>query len=316
MKRFLGTLIGIFAVMLLLHPSRALARYPEKPITFICPYGAGGSTDIQARVLAGALEKKLGQPVIVKNISGAGGLPGTQAAIDARPDGYTFGYLPLGPIVMQPHLRNLPSQIEKFDYVARIINAPYVLFVAANAPWNSFQEMMKDVLANPRKYRYASSGAGTQPHIAMEDLFFQYGASVQHIAFHNDADAMQSMAGGHVQISTAPMSVVQQYGVKPLLVYDLKKLPGLPTIPTSTEMEKPIVYTHWHVVTAPKGTPEEYVDILSKAIEALSTDPEYLSLLEKLSMEPAYLGPEDTEKMVKEEYVHYKDIITRVIKNK
>lgn len=316
MKRLFGTILGIFVGIFLLCPSQTFAQYPEKPITFICPYGAGGSTDIQARVLAGALEKKLGQPVIVKNISGAGGLPGTQAAIDARPDGYTFGYLPLGPIVMQPHLRNLPSQIEKFDYVARIINAPYVLFVAANSPWNNFEEMMKDILANPRKYRYASSGAGTQPHIAMEDLFFQYGASVQHVAFHNDADAMQSMAGGHVQISTAPMSVVQQYGVKPLLVYNLEKLPNQLAIPTSAELGKPIVYTHWHVVTAPKGTPKDAIDILSKAIEALSTDPEYLSRLEKLSIEPAYLGPEATKKMVKEEYIHYKDIITRVIKNK
>lgn len=195
MKRFICTLFGLLAGMALLLPSLSWAKYPEKPITFICPYGAGGSTDIQARVLAGSLEKKLNQPIIVKNITGAGGLPGTQAAIDARPDGYTFGYIPLGPLVMQPHLRGLPSQVDQFAYVARIINAPYVLFVAANAPWNSFEAMMKDILANPKKYRYASSGAGTQPHIAMEDLFFQYGASVQHVAFHNDADAMQSMAG-------------------------------------------------------------------------------------------------------------------------
>lgn len=137
MKRFICTLFGLLAGMALLLPSLSWAKYPEKPITFICPYGAGGSTDIQARVLAGSLEKKLNQPIIVKNITGAGGLPGTQAAIDARPDGYTFGYIPLGPLVMQPHLRGLPSQVDQFAYVARIINAPYVLFVAANAPWNS-----------------------------------------------------------------------------------------------------------------------------------------------------------------------------------
>lgn len=143
MKRFICTLFGLLAGMALLLPSLSWAKYPEKPITFICPYGAGGSTDIQARVLAGSLEKKLNQPIIVKNITGAGGLPGTQAAIDARPDGYTFGYIPLGPLVMQPHLRGLPSQVDQFAYVARIINAPYVLFVAANAPWNSFEAMMK-----------------------------------------------------------------------------------------------------------------------------------------------------------------------------
>ena len=138
MKRFICTLFGLLAGMALLLPSLSWAKYPEKPITFICPYGAGGSTDIQARVLAGSLEKKLNQPIIVKNITGAGGLPGTQAAIDARPDGYTFGYIPLGPLVMQPHLRGLPSQVDQFAYVARIINAPYVLFLDANAPWNSF----------------------------------------------------------------------------------------------------------------------------------------------------------------------------------
>ena len=116
MKRFICTLFGLLAGMALLLPSLSWAKYPEKPITFICPYGAGGSTDIQARVLAGSLEKKLNQPIIVKNITGAGGLPGTQAAIDARPDGYTFGYIPLGPLVMQPHLRGLPSQVDQFAY--------------------------------------------------------------------------------------------------------------------------------------------------------------------------------------------------------
>lgn len=314
MKRFICTLFGLLAGMALLLPSLSWAKYPEKPITFICPYGAGGSTDIQARVLAGSLEKKLNQPIIVKNITGAGGLPGTQAAIDARPDGYTFGYIPLGPLVMQPHLRGLPSQVDQFAYVARIINAPYVLFVAANAPWNSFEAMMKDILANPKKYRYASSGAGTQPHIAMEDLFFQYGASVQHVAFHNDADAMQSMAGGHVQISTAPMSVVRQYGVKPLLVYDLKKISEIPEVLTSAQLGKSIVYTHWHVLTAPKGTPQEYIDAMSRAIAELSSDPDYLARLDKLCMKPTYMGPKDTEKMVREEYDHYGKIIARVIK--
>lgn len=134
------------------------------------------------------------------------------------------------------------------------------------------------------------------------------------VAFHNDADAMQSMAGGHVQISTAPMSVVRQYGVKPLLVYDLKKISEIPEVPTSAQLGKFIVYTHWHVLTAPKGTPQEYIDAMSRAIAELSSDPDYLARLDKLCMKPAYMGPKDTEKMVREEYDHYGKIIARVIK--
>lgn len=313
MKRLLG-LISIFALSIVFFsPSLSRAAWPEKPITLICPYGAGGSTDIQARVLAGSLEQILKQPVIIKNISGAGGLPGTQAAISAPADGYTFGYLPLGPLVMQPHLRNIASQVEEFAYVARIINAPYVLFTSANSEWKSFDAMMQDILANPKKYRYASSGAGTQPHIAMEDLFGQFGAKIQHIAFHSDADAMQSMAGGHVQVSTAPMSVVQQYGVKPLMIYDNKSISTLPGVPPVTTLGKDIIYTHWHVVTAPKGTPKAIIDALSKAIERLSSNTAYLSRLDKLAMEPAYLGPEATHAMVQNEFAKYKGIIKRVI---
>lgn len=313
MKKLRGIITTFVLSMICFFPSLSVAAWPEKPITLICPYGAGGSTDIQARVLAGSLEKVLKQPVIIKNISGAGGLPGTQAAITAQPDGYTFGYLPLGPLVMQPHLRNIASQVEDFAYVARIINAPYVLFTSANSTWKSFNDMMQDILANPKKYRYASSGAGTQPHIAMEDLFAQFGAKVQHIAFHSDADAMQSMAGGHVQISTAPMSVVQQYGVKPLMIYDSKSIAALPDAPPITTLGKDIIYTHWHVVTAPKGTPKAIIEALSKAIESLSSDKVYLSRLDKLAMEPAYLGPEATHKMAQEEFAKYKGIINRVI---
>ncbi len=313
MKKNLFTTIAVLLSFVFPLLGQAEA-YPDKPVTFICPYGAGGSTDIQARVLASALEKELGQPMIVKNVTGAGGLPGVQETIKSRPDGYTFGYFPLGPLVMQPHLRKIPAQIYEMEYVARIINAPYILFVSKDAPWQTFDEMMKDVLANPKKYRYASSGAGTQPHIALADLFSQYGADVPHVAFHSDADVMQSMAGGHVQISTAPMSVVRQYGVRPLMVFDTNRIPSLPDVPTSGEMGKEIIYTHWHVVAAPLGTPKNIIDAMAKAIDSLSTNPDYLARLEKLSMDPAYIGPDDTKEMVVNELEAYKDIFARVIK--
>lgn len=315
-RKMLITLLSLFTVLMLPLPSFSADVYPEKPITMICPYGAGGSTDIQARVLASSLEKIFKQNIIVKNVTGAGGLPGVSEAINAKPDGYTLGYLPLGPVVMQPQLRKMPSQVDKMQYVARIINAPYILFVAESAPWQTFEEMMEDVLANPKKYRYASSGAGTQPHIALADLFSQYGADVPHVAYHSDADVMQSMAGGHVQISTAPMSVVRQYGVRPLLIFDSNRVPSLPDVPTSEEVGKKIIYTHWHVVTAPLGTPKAIIDTLAKAIESLSTDPDYLARLKKLDMDPAYMDPAETHKMVTEEFEVYKDIFARVIPQK
>lgn len=290
--------------------------YPEKAITMVVPYNAGGSTDIAARVVAAAMEERLKQPIIVKNVNGAAGLLGLQEVIKAKPDGYTIGYTSLGPFVFQPHMRNLPHELDNVEWIGQDVDSPYVLFVSQQVPWNTYEEMKEDILANPGKYRYGTSGAGTQEHIALADLFDRIGAKVQHVPYQSDAEKVQSMAGGHLHISVGPMSVIKQYDLKPLLVMYNERLEYAPEVPTSKEKGLDLVHTHWHVLYTPKGFPQEYLTILSETLAELTKSESYIAKLKKLGLDPAYLNGTDMHEKAKLEFERFGVIINNVILKK
>lgn len=291
-------------------------NYPEKPITMVVPYNAGGSTDIAARVVAAAMEERLKQPIIVKNVNGAVGLLGLNEVIKAKPDGYTIGYTSLGPFVFQPHMHNLPPELDNVEWIGQDVDSPYVLFVSQNMPWNTFEEMQKDLAANPGKYRYGSSGAGTQEHIALADLFDKIGVKVQHVPYASDAEKVQSMAGGHLHISVGPMSIVKQYNLKPLLVLYTERLAYAPEVPTAKEKGIDSVHTHWHVLYTPKGFPQEYLKVLSDTLAELTKSPDYIEKLQKLGLDPAYLNGNDMKKKAEKELERFGVIINEVILKK
>ena len=130
----------------------AQAAFPERPITMIVPFGAGGSNDLPARVLAGMMEKKLGQPVIVQNVVGAGGTQGTTQIAQARPDGYTIGFDPTGALCLQPHMKKLPYGVDSFQFIGMATQQPVVLMTGKNAPWKNIEGMVAMVRKNPGKY--------------------------------------------------------------------------------------------------------------------------------------------------------------------
>lgn len=296
--------------------ANAEAKYPEKPITMVVPYNAGGSTDIAARIVAASMEEKLKQPIIVKNVNGAAGLIGLNEVIKAKPDGYTIGYTSLGPFVFQPHMRSLPDELNNVEWIGQDVDSPYVLFVSKSMPWNTFEEMQKDLVANPGKYRYGSSGAGTQEHIALADLFDKLNVKVQHVPYASDAEKVQSMAAGHLHISVGPMSVVKQYDLKPLLVLYTERLEYAPEVPTALEKGIDSVHTHWHVLYTPKGFPEEYLEVLSNTLEELTKSPDYIEKLKKLGLDPAYINGNDMKKKAEAELKRFGVIINNVILKK
>ena len=136
----------LFLCVFMLGATGALAAYPDHPITLVVPFGAGGGTDIPARLLAGMMEKRLGQPIVVQNVSGAGGTLGVAQVAAAKPDGYTLGYVPTGTMCLQPHVMKLPYGTDAFDFIGTSVSQPVVLMTAKNAPWkniNEFIEMAK-----------------------------------------------------------------------------------------------------------------------------------------------------------------------------
>ena len=146
----------------------------------------------------GSLMTALASTVGTGNIVGASGVAGISAVTGAKPDGYTLGVTPSAPLAMHPHMRKVPYTLDSFDFVGRILKAPYIVMVAKTAPWNTLDDMLRDMKTNPNTFFFASSGVGSVPYFAMMDLFKKAGAQVRHVPFSGDADAFQAIAGNRV----------------------------------------------------------------------------------------------------------------------
>ena len=254
---FRKLLLALAAVCLMTGSAVAADAFPNRPITIVVPFAAGGETDLVARMLADGMSKELKQVMVVQNIVGASGVAGISAVTGAKPDGYTLGVTPSAPLAMHPHMRKVPYTLDSFDFVGRILKAPYIVMVAKTAPWNTLDDMLRDMKANPNTFFFASSGVGSVPYFAMMDLFKKAGAQVRHVPFSGDADAFQAIAGNRVQVYTSTAGSLDQYDVKGLALMDATRDPLLPNLPTVRESGVEAYYSQWMPLLAPKGLPAD-----------------------------------------------------------
>jgi tripartite-type tricarboxylate transporter receptor subunit TctC len=179
---------------------RARAQsFPSRPITLICPWPAGGSTDRHMRALAELASKYLGQPVIVENKPGGGGTtgPGTMA-LTAKPDGYTISQYPMG-MLRVPHMQKVQwDPLKDFTFMLGVSGYTFGLTVRADSPFKSFKEYIEAARKEPGKIDYGSTGVGTSPHLLMEELAINAKVTLNHIPFKGNADLQQALLGGHV----------------------------------------------------------------------------------------------------------------------
>jgi tripartite-type tricarboxylate transporter receptor subunit TctC len=294
---------GLFMVLALVFGSSGIvfAEYPDHPIKIIVPFNAGGETDISARLLAAEMEKVVGQSVVVQNIAGASGMIGCKEMLAAKPDGYTLGVVPSGPLAMHPHMRKIPYSIDSFAYVGRIINSPYLVYVSKSAPWNTFNEMIDDMKAHPKKYFWASSGVGSVPFFAYKELTDAYGVEVRHVPFNDDTGAFQAIAGDRASVYTTTAGALTKFDVKALAILDKERSPLLPDLPSISESGKDVFYSQWMVLVAPKAVPQAILEKISDAMATAMKSPSFVESLRRLSLAPAYLGPADTKAFVKSE---------------
>ena len=279
----------------------AMAGYPDHPIKVIVPFNAGGETDIAARLLAAEMEKILGQNVVVQNIAGASGMVGCKEILSANPDGYTLGVVPSGPLAMHPHMRKIPYSIDSFAYVGRIINSPYLVYVAKDSPWNTFDQMIEDMKANPDKYFWASSGVGSVPFFAYKELTSAYGVEVKHVPFTDDTGAFQAIAGKRAQVYTTTAGALSKFDVKALAILDKERSALLPELPAITEFGHDVLFSQWMVLVATKDVPQDILDTISSAMEKAMKSESFITSLNRLSLDPAYLGSLATKEFVKAE---------------
>jgi len=174
--------------------------FPSRPITLICPWPPGGSTDLHLRKFAEISQKYLGQTVIVENKPGGGGMNGPATmAKTARPDGYTLSQLPVGAYRI-PHIQKVDwDPLTDFTYVIGISGYTFGVVVKADSQFKTFRELIDYARANPGKLAYGSTGNGTSPHLLMEEVAQKTGVQFLHVPFKGNADSTQALMGGHIQ---------------------------------------------------------------------------------------------------------------------
>ena len=294
----------------------AATPWPEKPVTVVVPFPAGGSTDMVARAMAQHMGDKLGQNFVVDNRPGATGTLGAGAVKRSAPDGYTLLVSSLGAFVVAPHLlKSVPyDALKDFDYITVPVQAPNVLVAAPNQKARTVQEVIAQLKANPGKVSFASSGNGSSDHLSAEVFWQPSGTEGLHIPYKGGAPAINDLLGGQVEFSFQNVNAVLQHiragKLHAIAVTGDKRSPVLPDVPTLAEagVAGAEVYS-WQGMAAPKGLPAAVKKKLSDAAIAAMNDPAVKRRMLDQGLEIVASTPEAFTAYQAREFARWKTVI-------
>jgi tripartite-type tricarboxylate transporter receptor subunit TctC len=281
--------------------------YPTRPVRWVVPYPAGGSTDILARIIGQYLSEHLGQQFVIENKPGAGNNLGTEAVVNAAPDGYTLLLVnPAHGINATLYTKLSFNFIRDIAPVAGIMRVPNVMEVNLEVPAKTVAEFIAYAKANPTKINWASSGNGTSVHLSGELFKMMTGVQLTHVPYRGSAPALTDMISGQVQVMfdnmPSSMSHIQAGKLRALAVTTAKRSPALPDVPTVGETVPGYEASAWFGMGAPKGTPRAIIDKLNKGVNAALVDPKVKARLAELGGDTLLPGtPEDFGKVIAEE---------------
>ena len=288
--------------------------YPARPVRIIVPFGPGGPADVAARLLGNALQDGLGQPFVVENRTGAGGVIGTQEVVKSAGDGYT--------LLMMSNTQTANESLvpnRKYDLmrdlvpIAPINYSDLVIVVHPSVPARTLQEFIALAKSEPGKLNYASAGQGTPYHMAGELLKSMAGIDVVHVPYRNSGEARSSVIGGQVQMmidavtTMAPNIAAKQ--VRALATTGQARSGVLPDVPTATEAGVPgYEATIWLGLMAPKGTPKPIVEKLNATVNAFVKRPDIVKLWSEQGTVPMSMTPEEFDKFLRGDIVKWAEV--------
>jgi tripartite-type tricarboxylate transporter receptor subunit TctC len=278
MKKLITTMVAVAAAVGFGWNAMA-AGYPSKPITFVVPYSAGGSSDTLVRGMQPYLEKAMGATIVPKNITGGGGAVGmSQALFSSKADGYTVT-LPSNAVFGLEGLGNVPWKHEDFDTVARIITEDYSITVRADAPWQTLDEFIEYVKANPGKVKMGFSGFGSSTHIVAAAFAQKFGLKFSFVPYKGGSKTVAATMGGHIDANThhpaETKAGVDAGKLRVLATMGPKRSNLYPDVPTMQELGHDWVVSQWRGISMPKGVSADVKKAWEDALAQVAADPEF-----------------------------------------
>jgi tripartite-type tricarboxylate transporter receptor subunit TctC len=252
--------LSVLAFVLLIAPAAA-QDFPNRPIRVVVPFPAGGPNDVIARVVTKAVSESVGQPVVIDNRAGAGGVVGTDFVAKSPADGYTLAITSAGALVISPSLQPMPYDTFKdLSLLTQVAAVPELLVVHPSVPARSLAELVALAKSQPGKLNFASTGNGGMPHLAAELLKFSAGIDMVHIPYRGAAPAVTDIVGGQVQLMFADIPVllphVQAGKLRALAVGSKSRAPATPDVPTTTEAGfADVEADNWYGLVGPAHLP-------------------------------------------------------------
>lgn len=280
----------------------AQAKFPTKPITLVCPWPAGGSTDLMMRSLADAATKILGQSVVVDNKAGASGTlgPATVAAA-AKPDGYTLTQMPISMFRLPLMQKTAFDPLKDFSYIIHLTGYTFGVTTKADSQFKTWKDVIEFAKANPGKVTYATPGSGTSLHIGMEQIAAHSGVQFTQVPFKGGAETGAAVLGGHTMLqadSTGWRPLVESGQLRLLNLWTAERSPAYKDTPTLKELGYPFIFDSPFGLAGPKGMDPAVVQILHDAFKKAMEEKSVLDTLAKFDMPPRYMNTADYIKFV------------------
>ncbi|MDO8693985.1 MAG: tripartite tricarboxylate transporter substrate binding protein [Sheuella sp.] len=313
-RDFLASTAALAATSLL--PGYASAQtFPTRTIKLICPWPAGGSTDVVMRALAESAGKIMRQSVIVENKPGAGGTLGAVELINSKPDGYTLAQIPVG-VFRIPHMQKVQfDTLKDFTWIICLTGYTFGLVVPIDSPIKNIKDLVAFAKANPDTFTYGTPGTGTSPHLAVEEFAQRAGIKLSQIPFKGSAHNLQAVLGGHVMAmsdSTGWGPLVDAGKLRLLATYGSKRTTRWPDVPTLNELGYETVSDSPFGVCGPKGMDPKVVKVIHDTFKKTLDDPAVLAVFKQYDQPVIYMNTADYTKYAKDSFYTEKKTIERL----
>ncbi len=307
-----STLALVLAALLAPLCCFAQQDYPSRPIRVVVPYAPGG-TDQQLRLLAPALQKLIGQSMVIENIAGAGAAIGANTVKNARPDGYTLLYTGTGALTVVPNIGKAPYTMDDLVPIGNVIGTPFVVAARAGAPFKTLAEMVAYGKANPGKITFGSAGHGTTTHMAGEAIAGAAGFQILHVPYQGIGPAVASILGGNVDLvvglPNAIMPHVNAGKLTPLAITGPQRSDLMPNFMTVREGGIDMIDVTKFGFFAPRGTPDAILKKWIAAVPEAMKSPEFIEATKRTFNSTMYLDPVQFKAVLDNEDRHFKKLI-------